>query len=72
MHWLSTRSGSPAQYELPVSGISAYPTRLERDAFLPAGYSHRLAPTGTAGECLAVWVQGDEGRQDVYVRYVRR
>jgi hypothetical protein len=70
--WLSTRSGSPRQYELPLARAAQFPMDLLENTFLPAGYSHRQTATATAGEYLASWVQGAEGAQDVYYRFVRR
>jgi hypothetical protein len=72
LQWLSTRSGSPSQYELPLASIATYPRGLEANGLLPAGYSHRLTPTAVPGEYLAAWVQGAVGSEDVYDRYLRR
>lgn len=70
--WLSTRSGSPRQYELPLARAAPFPADLLENTLLHAGYSHRLTATETVGEYLAAWVQGAEGAQDVYYRFVRR
>ncbi len=70
--WLSTRSGAPAQYELPLSSLTRFPTGLVEYSLLPAGYSHRVTATPVPGEYLAAWVQGPEGAQDIYYRLIRR
>lgn len=69
--WLSTRSGSPRVFELPLTsiGTSASPAA---NTELPEGYSHKVAATTTPGVYLAAWVQGPEGSQDVYYRFFRR
>ena len=68
--WLSTRSGNPRVYELPLGSVgSGVGTE---NASLPAGYSHKVAATATPGVYLAAWVQGPEGSQDVYYRFFRR
>jgi hypothetical protein len=72
IHWLSTRSGAPRQYELPLSRLTDFPAGIAQFTLLPDGYSHRLTATGTAGEYLAAWVQGAEGTQDIYYRYIQR
>ncbi|MGQ0650124.1 MAG: hypothetical protein ACT4P7_21445 [Gemmatimonadaceae bacterium] len=70
--WLSTRGGTPRQYELSLSRVSEYPAATAENALLPAGYSHRMAATSTGGEYLAAWVQGPRGSEDIYYRYIRR
>ena len=72
MQWLSTRSGAPKQYELPLSRIAQFPADLAENTFLPAGYSHRIVATSTPGEYLASWVQGAKGTEDIYYRYITR
>ena len=70
--WLSTRTGSPTMYEMPVSGLASFPAGLTVNALLPAGYSHRLTTTPKPGEYLAAWVQGGKGVEDVYYRLITR
>jgi hypothetical protein len=70
--WLSTRSGSPQMYELPVNRLTQYPAAVAVNTLLPAGYSHRVAATSRAGEYLAAWVQGPRGSEDIYYRYITR
>lgn len=68
--WLSTRTGSPRVFELPLASVGA--AGGTENAALPAGYSHKVAATPTPGVYLAAWVQGPEGSQDVYYRFFRR
>lgn len=68
--WLSTRAGNPRVFELALSGVGS--GGGTENAALPAGYSHKVAPTSTPGVYLAAWVQGPEGSQDVYYRFFRR
>jgi len=63
--WLSTRSGVPKVYEMPVSGT------VEVTA-LPSGYSHRAAATPSTGVYLGAWVVGPLGAEDVYYRFFER
>jgi hypothetical protein len=70
--WLSTRQGAPKVFDLPVSSAGRYPEGVAENPALPAGYSHRVAATTTAGVYLGVWVQGPEGSQDVYYRFFKR
>ena len=70
--WLSTRSGSARQYEMPLSRVSDFPAGIQQNTFLPDGYSHRQTATTTPGEYLAAWVQGADGVQDIYYRYIKR
>ena len=69
MVWLSTRPGAPTVFELPLTGAGQYPNGVVTNSSLPAGYSHRIAPTSTPGVYLGVWVQGPEGSQDLYYRF---
>jgi hypothetical protein len=68
--WLSTRTGSPRVFELPLASVGT--ASGSENASLPAGYSHKIAATSTPGVYLAAWVQGPEGSQDVYYRFFRR
>lgn len=70
--WLSTRLGDPKVFELPLASLKQYPQAVVEDTFLPAGYSHRLAPTSPARVYLGVWVQGPEGAQDIYYRFFQK
>lgn len=70
--WLSTRTGAPKQFEIPVARFASFPSGVELNGFLPDGYSHRLTATGTPGEYLAAWVQGAKNSEDIYYRFVRR
>jgi hypothetical protein len=70
--WLSTRTGSPKVFELPLAGAGGYPAGVVENSLLPPGYSHKVAPTPTPGIYLGVWVQGPDGSQDVYYRLFRR
>jgi hypothetical protein len=67
--WLSTRTGTPLVYEVPLGAITSYPQGVVVNPLLPAGYSHRIAATPRAGVFLGVWVQGPDGAQDVYYRF---
>jgi hypothetical protein len=69
--WLSTRTGSPLMYELPVASASSFPTGLKENALLPPGYSHRVSRTPVSGEYLAAWVQGPKNVEDVYFRLIK-
>ena len=68
--WLSTRTGNPRVYEVPLANVGS--TTGTENTSLPAGYSHKVAATPTAGVYLAAWVQGPEGSQDIYYRFFRR
>lgn len=68
--WLSTRAGNPRVFELLLASAGSAPGT--ENPLLPAGYSHKVAPTSTPGVYLAAWVQGPEGSQDVYYRFFRR
>jgi len=68
--WLSTRTGSPRVFEVPLGSVGA--AAGTQVASLPEGYSHKVAATPTAGVYLAAWVQGPEGSQDVYYRFFQR
>jgi hypothetical protein len=71
MLWLSTRFGQRV-VQTPLALRSVYPEGARDAADLDAGgYSHRMAPTSTPGICLAAWVAGPDGAQDVYYRFVR-
>jgi hypothetical protein len=70
--WLSTRSGSPQAFETPLANLGQYPTGVVANGSLPAGYSHRIAPTPIAGTYIGVWVQGPDGSQDIYYRIFER
>jgi hypothetical protein len=70
--WLSTRTGSPQTFEVPVASLGQYPAGVTSNASLPPGYSHRVAPTPVAGTYIGVWVQGAEGSQDIYYRLFER
>jgi hypothetical protein len=70
--FLSTRQGQPKPFAFELAKIANYPDGLVELSELPAGYSHRIAPTATPGVFLGVWVQGAEGEQDIYYRYFRR
>ena len=70
--WLSTRSGAPQAFETPLASLAQYPTGVVANGSLPAGYSHRIAPTPVAGRYIGVWVQGPEGSQDIYYRIFER
>ena len=72
LQWLSTKSGAPKLYEMPLSGVAAYPTGVLENPLLPAGYSHRITRTAVANQYLAAWVQGATGVQDIYVRLITR
>jgi hypothetical protein len=67
--WLSTRTGPPSVFELPVSGLASYPAGVSENTALPPGYSHRVARTPTSGVYVGAWVQGPEGSQEVYYRF---
>lgn len=66
--WLSTRTGTPAAFEIPVASLGNYPTGVVSIPSLPAGYSHRIAPTPVGGRYIGVWVQGAVGSEEVYYR----
>jgi hypothetical protein len=68
--WLSTRTGSPLLYEIPLAGASRFPTGVVENTLLPPGYSHRMTRTATPNEYLAAWVQGPDGSQDIYYRFI--
>ncbi|HET9317376.1 MAG TPA: hypothetical protein VFQ51_17425, partial [Vicinamibacteria bacterium] len=68
--WLSTRAGDPRVFDVPIGSVGSSPGTQNTE--LPAGYSHRVAPTSTPGVYLAAWVQGPEGSQDVHYRFFRR
>lgn len=70
--WLSTRSGQPRSYELPVSSLGSSLDGLVENTLLPAGYSHRLTATTRPGEYLAAWVQGSGTALDIYFRLITR
>lgn len=70
--WLSTRSGVPRVWEIPLASAGRYPAGVVLNSNLPDGYSHRMAATRNPGEYLAVWVQGAKGSRDVYYRYLKR
>jgi hypothetical protein len=67
--WLSTRTGAPRPYRLPLDELSAYPGAIVEVSALSDGYSHRVVATSTPGIYLGVWVQGPDGEQDVYYRF---
>jgi hypothetical protein len=67
--WLSTRSGAPKVFELPVTDLTTIPQEL---SFLPDGYSHRVSRTTTPDVYIGVWVQGPDGEQDVYYRFFEK
>ena len=69
--WLSTRNGAAEAFETPVASLGQYPTGVA-SASLPAGYSHRIAPTPVAGKYIAVWVQGAVGSEEVYYKVFQR
>jgi hypothetical protein len=70
--WLSTRLGPPGVFELAFADVNRYPAGVTENTWLPAGYSHRIAPTSTPGIFLGVWVQGAEGEQDIYYRFFEK
>lgn len=70
--FLSSREGAPKVFALELANATRYPDGLVGVTQLPAGYSHRIAPTTTPGVFLGVWVQGPEGAQDIYYRYFKR
>jgi len=67
--WISTRTGAPQTYVLPLAQLGGYPGAIVPVTALPLGYSHRIAETPTPGIWLGVWVQGPEGEQDIYYRF---
>jgi hypothetical protein len=67
--WLSTRSGAPKVFELPVTDLTTIPQEL---SFLPDGYSHRVSRTTTPDVYIGVWVQGPDGEQNVYYRFFEK
>ncbi len=69
--WISTRQGAAAAYELPLANASQYPAGIVTHAWI-TGYSPRMAATPTAGIYLGTWVQGPDGAQDVYYRFVAK
>jgi hypothetical protein len=70
--WLSTKSGQPKVFELPLTNAGQYPLGLVKNKKLRAGYSHRSAPTSTPGVFIGVWVEGAEGAQDIYYRFFKK
>jgi hypothetical protein len=68
--WLSTRLGSPFVFEVPLSLAASYPQGIVANPLLPAGYSHRVVATSRPGVYLGAWVQGPEGAQDIWVRFL--
>jgi hypothetical protein len=70
--WLSTKSGQPKVFELPLVDAGQYPLGLVKNKKLRAGYSHRSAPTSTPGVFIGVWVEGAEGTQDIYYRFFKK
>ena len=72
LEWLSTKSGQPKVFELPLVDAGQYPLGLVKNKKLRAGYSHRSAPTSTPGVFIGVWVEGPEGAQDIYYRFFRK
>jgi hypothetical protein len=72
VNWLSTRSGDPLLYEVPVTSAGEYPAGVSRIADVGPGYSHRIVRTGSADVYLAVWVSGPEGSQDIAYRFFER
>jgi len=69
--WLSTRSGAPQVFEVPVAATGDYPQGLDARGELE-GYSPRIVATATEGVYLGLWVQGPEGAQDIYYRFFER
>jgi len=72
LEWLSTKSGQPKVFELPLVDAGQYPLGLVKNKKLRAGYSHRSAPTSTPGVFIGVWVEGPEGAQDIYYRFFKK
>jgi hypothetical protein len=70
--WLSTRTGAPKVYELPIASLDLYPDEIVEMTQLPNGYSHRVSRTSTSGVFLGAWVQGPLGAEDVYYRFFER
>ena len=70
--WLSTRSGSPRLFELPLANATAYPAGVVENTALGAGYSHRAVQSPTPGVYLGVWVRGADDALDVMYRFYRR
>jgi hypothetical protein len=70
--WLSTRNGPAEPFETPLSSLGQYPSGVVAASSLPAGYSHRIAPTPVAGTYIGLWVQGPLGAEDVYYRVFER
>jgi hypothetical protein len=71
--WLSTRSGVPKVYELPITSLDEYPDDVVENTELPdIGYSHRVSRTSTSGVYLGAWVQGPVNAEDVYYRFFER
>jgi hypothetical protein len=68
-NWLSTRTGPPRPYALPLTQAADYPAGLAEISQLPSGYSHRIVATPEPGMYLGAWVQGPEGEQDIWVRF---
>jgi hypothetical protein len=69
--WVSTRQGAATVFELPLANAGQYPTGIVADPWM-TGYSPRLAATPTPGIYIGLWVQGPDGAQDVYYRFVAR
>lgn len=71
--WVSTRRKPSTVLEAPFDTenleASATPTELSA---IREGYSHHFAATPTPGVYLAAWVQGKEGKQDVYYRFLAK
>ncbi|MGH7467967.1 MAG: sialidase family protein [Longimicrobiales bacterium] len=72
LNWLSTRSGSPSVFELPLSNADRYPEGIAVNNLLGAGYSHHIAASPTRGVYLGVWVEGPDGAQDIYYRFFEK
>lgn len=70
--WLSAGPSETVVKETPLASALAYPLDVILYVGLPAGYSHRIAPTSVTGRYVAVWVQGPEGSQDLYFTIVNR
>ena len=70
--WLSTKTGSPRVFEIPLVNADRYPLGLMENTLLPAGYSHRISPTSTPDIYVGVWTQGPDGVQDIYYRFFEK
>ncbi|HEU4387221.1 MAG TPA: sialidase family protein, partial [Blastocatellia bacterium] len=68
--WLSTRSGQPRLFDLPLAGDGQ--SGIKKNKRLKMGYSHRIAATSTPGIYIGVWVEGPEGAQDIYYRFFKK